>query len=180
MRQPRTIWALCAYIFGLMGILFALLGTTFYIAGIPFNGGPNWCFIPVGTAFLLGGAVCWAKRRLKEQRIENLKATGIPVVGSIQSVRHLVWINWNKKTFVNRPGQAPRGPSNAPTVTVAGLIQLKASCHGQSRLLVFSSLLFTLIRAILLTPVWTWIQSSGSFNLLGKAKSRLYLHDLLY
>lgn len=106
MRQPRTIWALCAYIFGLMGILFALLGTIFYIAGIPFNGGPNWCFIPVGAAFLLGGAVCWAKRRLKEQRIENLKATGIPVVGSIQSVRHLVWINWNKNTFVNRPGQA--------------------------------------------------------------------------
>ena len=105
MRQPQTIWSLCAFILGLMGIMFVFLGTVFSITGIPVNGGPNWLFIPIGTVLLLGSLACLAKCRLQKQRIRRLKAAGISVAGKIQSVRHLVWINWNTKTFVNRPGQ---------------------------------------------------------------------------
>ena len=105
MRQPQTIWSLCAFIFGLMGIIFILLGTIFYITGVPVNGGPNWLIIPIGAFLLLGGIVCLTKSRLQEQRIKYLKAKGISAVGKIQSVRHLVWINWNTKSFVNWPGQ---------------------------------------------------------------------------
>ena len=105
MRQPQTIWSLCAFIFGLMGIFFILLGTIFYITGLPVNGGPNWFFIPIGAFLLLAGIACLTKSRLQEQRIKYLKAKGISVVGNIQSVRHLVWTNWNTKSFVNWPGQ---------------------------------------------------------------------------
>ena len=106
MRQPRTIWSLYAFIFGLMGLIFIFLGTVFYITGIPVNGGPNWFFIPIGVVILLGGLACLMKCRLQEQRIKYLKTEGISVVGNIQSVRHLVWITWNTKTFVSRPGQS--------------------------------------------------------------------------
>ena len=46
MRQPQTIWSLCAFIFGLMGIIFVFLGMLFYITDIPVNGGYNWFFYP--------------------------------------------------------------------------------------------------------------------------------------
>ena len=105
MRQPQTIWSLCAFIFGSMGIIFVILGTIFYITGIPVNGDPDWSFIPIGAVLLLGSLVCLTRCRLQEQRRKHLKANGISVVGKIQSVRHLVWINWNTTTFVNRPGQ---------------------------------------------------------------------------
>ena len=105
MRQPQTIWSLCAVILGTMGTIFILLGTIFYISGIPVHGGPNWSFIPIGAVLLLGSIVCLVKSRLREQRVKRLKAEGISVAGKIQSVRHLVWINWNTKTFVNWPGQ---------------------------------------------------------------------------
>ena len=105
MRQPQTIWSLCAFIFGLMGIIFIFLGAVFYITGIPVNGGPNWSFIPIGAVILLGSLACLTKCRLQERRIKYLKTKGISVVGNVQSVRHLVWINWNTKTFVNWPGQ---------------------------------------------------------------------------
>ena len=55
--------------------------------------------------FFKQALACLTKCRLQEQRIKHLKTKGISVVGNIQSVRHLVWINWNTKTFVNRPGQ---------------------------------------------------------------------------
>ena len=52
------------------------------------------------------GVLCsLARCGLQEQRRKHLKTNGISVVGKIQSVRHLVWINWNTKTFVNWPGQ---------------------------------------------------------------------------
>ena len=105
MRQPQTIWSLCAFIFGLMGIIFVFLGMLFYITDIPVNGGCNWFFIPIGAILLLGSVVCLARCGLQEQRRKHLKTNGISVVGKIQSVRHLVWINWNTKTFVNWPGQ---------------------------------------------------------------------------
>ena len=105
MRQPQTIWSLCAFIFGLMGIIFVFLGMLFYITDIPVNGGCNWSFIPIGAILLLGSIVCLARCGLQEQRRKHLKTNGISVVGKIQSVRHLVWINWNTKTFVNWPGQ---------------------------------------------------------------------------
>lgn len=105
MRPPQTIWSLCAFIFGLMGIIFIFLGAVFYITGIPVNGGPNWSFIPIGAVILLGSLACLTKCRLQERRIKYLKTKGISVVGNVQSVRHLVWINWNTKTFVNWPGQ---------------------------------------------------------------------------
>lgn len=105
MRQPQTIWSLCAFIFGLMGIIFVFLGMLFYITDIPVNGGCNWFFIPIGAILLLGSIVCLARCGLQEQRRKHLKTNGISVVGKIQSVRHLVWINWNTKTFVNWPGQ---------------------------------------------------------------------------
>ena len=52
MRQPQTIWSLCAFIFGLMGIIFVFLGMLFYITDIPVNGGCNWSFIPIGAILL--------------------------------------------------------------------------------------------------------------------------------
>lgn len=58
MRQPQTIWSLCAFIFGLMGIIFVFLGMLFYITDIPVNGGCNWSFIPIGAILLLGSIVC--------------------------------------------------------------------------------------------------------------------------
>ena len=105
MRQPQTIWSLCAFIFGLMGIIFLFLGAVFYITGIPVHGAPNWFFVPIGAALLLVSAGCLTKFRLQERRIKRLKTNGISVTGNIRSVRHLVWINWNTKTFVNWPGQ---------------------------------------------------------------------------
>ena len=53
MRQPQTVWSLCAFIFGLMGIIFVFLGMLFYITDIPVNGGCNWFFIPIGAILLL-------------------------------------------------------------------------------------------------------------------------------
>ena len=105
MRQPQTIWSLCAFIFGWMGIIFVFLGMLLYITGIPVNGGQNWFFIPIGAVLLLGSMICLTGCRLQKQHIKYLKTNGIPVFGTIKSVRHLVWINWNTKTFVNRPGQ---------------------------------------------------------------------------
>lgn len=105
MQRPQTIWSLCAFISGLIGTLFVLLGTIFYIVDISVNGAPNWFFVPIGVLLLLIGIVCSIKYRLEMQRIKYLKAKGISVVGNVQSVRHLVWINWNTKTFVNWPGQ---------------------------------------------------------------------------
>ena len=71
----------------------------------PCECGCNWSFIPIGAILLLGSIVCLARCGLQEQRRKHLKTNGISVVGKIQSVRHLVWINWNTKTFVNWPGQ---------------------------------------------------------------------------
>ena len=68
MRQPQTIWSLCAFIFGLMGIIFVFLGMLFYITDIPVNGGCNWSFIPIGAILLLGSIVCLARCGLQEQR----------------------------------------------------------------------------------------------------------------
>ena len=164
MRQPQTIWSLCAFIFGLMGIIFVFLGMLFYITDIPVNGGCNWSFIPIGAILLLGSIVCLARCGLQEQRRKHLKTNGISVVGKIQSVRHLVWINWNTKTFVNWPGQCSPWVVQC-SYCYGGLIQSKASCHGQSRLLIFSSPLFILIHAIQYMPMWIWIQSSGNFHL---------------
>ena len=62
-------------------------------------------FYPIGAILLLGSIVCLARFGLQEQRRKHLKTNVISVVGKIQSVRHLVWINWNTKTFVNWPGQ---------------------------------------------------------------------------
>ena len=105
MRQPQTIWSLCTFISGLMGTIFVFLGIIFYITDIPVNGAPNWFFVPIGVISLLVSIVCLTKCRLQERRIKYLKAKGISVAGNIQSVRHLVWINWNTKSFVNWPGQ---------------------------------------------------------------------------
>ena len=73
MRQPQTIWSLCAFIFGLMGIIFVFLGMLFYITDIPVNGGCNWFFIPIGAILLLGSIVCLARCGLQEQRRKHLK-----------------------------------------------------------------------------------------------------------
>lgn len=81
MRQPQTIWSLCAFIFGLMGIIFVFLGMLFYITDIPVNGGCNWSFIPIGAILLLGSIVCLARCGLQEQRRKHLKTNGISVVG---------------------------------------------------------------------------------------------------
>ena len=104
MRQSQTIWSLCAFISGLMGTIFVCLGIIFYLTNISVNGAPNWFFAPIGAILLLVSVVCLTKYRLQEQRKQYLKAKGISVVGDIQSVRHLVWINWNTRTFVNWPG----------------------------------------------------------------------------
>ena len=66
MRQPQTIWSLCAFIFGLMGIIFVFLGMLFYITDIPVNGGCNWSFIPIGAILLLGSIVCLAQLEHKD------------------------------------------------------------------------------------------------------------------
>lgn len=64
MRQPQTIWSLCAFIFGLMGIIFVFLGMLFYITDIPVNGGCNWFLSQLGRSFYWAvlfvwrGAVC--------------------------------------------------------------------------------------------------------------------------
>ena len=105
MRQPQTIWSLCVFIFGLIGANFVFLGLIFYVTGIPTDGAPNWFFFPIGASLLLVSIGCLTKCRLQKRRIEYLKTEGIAVVGNIQSVRHLVWINWNTKTFANWPGQ---------------------------------------------------------------------------
>lgn len=105
MRPPQTIWSLCALTFGGIGASFVFLGIFFPITGIPVSGAPNWFFLPIGAVLLLGGVVCLIKCRLQERRIQHLKTQGIAVVGNIQSLQHLVWINWNTKTFVNWPGQ---------------------------------------------------------------------------
>lgn len=68
MRQPQTIWSLCAFIFGLMGIIFVFLGMLFYITDIPVNGGCNWFFYPIGAILLLGSIVCLARCGLQEQQ----------------------------------------------------------------------------------------------------------------
>ena len=49
MRQPQTIWSLCAFIFGLMGIIFVFLGMLFYITDIPVNGGCNFILVQLYT-----------------------------------------------------------------------------------------------------------------------------------
>lgn len=105
MRQPQTIWSLCAFISGLMGTIFVFLGIIFYITGVPANGAPNWFFVPIGSVLLLVSIICLMKCHLQERRIKYLRAKGISVVGNIQSARHLVLINWNTRTFVNWPGQ---------------------------------------------------------------------------
>lgn len=55
MRQPQTIWSLCAFIFGLMGIIFVFLGMLFYITDIPVNGG-----LAIGLLSQLGRSFYWA------------------------------------------------------------------------------------------------------------------------
>ena len=105
MRPPQTIWSLCAFIFGLIGANFVILGLIFYITGIPADGAPNWFFIPIGAFLFLLSVGLLIKCRFQKRRIEYLKAEGLAVVGKIQSVRHLVWINWNTRTFANWPGQ---------------------------------------------------------------------------
>lgn len=165
MRQPQTIWSLCAFIFGLMGIIFVFLGMLFYITDIPVNGGCNWFFIPIGAILLLGSIVCLARCGLQEQRRKHLKTNGISVVGKIQSVRHLVWINWNTKTFVNWPGQCSPWVVQCSycyggrTYTVKSLLSwIKPAAD-------FQQPLFILIHAIQYMPMWIWIQSSGNFHL---------------
>ena len=52
-----------------------------------------------GQATQRGASNYWAKLK------ERLKAEGVLTTGEVQSIRHLVWINWNTSTFVKRPGQ---------------------------------------------------------------------------
>ncbi|MFR4087261.1 MAG: hypothetical protein ACLT1A_05005 [Dysosmobacter sp.] len=60
MRQPQTIWSLCAFIFGLMGIIFVFLGMLFYITDIPCEWRlqlvfyPNWGDPFIGQYCLFG------------------------------------------------------------------------------------------------------------------------------
>ena len=105
MRPPETLWSLCAHLFGLMGALFLLLGLVFSLAGIPVRNGPSWSFLPIGGALLLAGLAAGAGAWGKARQARRLKAEGIKVTGTVQSVQHLVWINWNTSSFVNWPGK---------------------------------------------------------------------------
>ena len=105
MEPPQTIWSFCTFLFRLMGTVFVLLGAFFTMADISVNGRPGWCFIPIGAIVFLFSFGCFFYNLLLDRRIKHLKAEGISVTGKIQSTQHLIWINWNTKTFVNWPGQ---------------------------------------------------------------------------
>lgn len=104
MSQPESISAFCASLFGWMGGLFAALGVVFWATGIPTTGGPSWFFVLVGGLLLLAGLGCRVKYRWETRRVERLKREGVSVLGRMQAVRHLVWMNWNTSTFVQVPG----------------------------------------------------------------------------
>lgn len=105
MKPPDTISSFCAFLFGLMGALFVLLSMLFVVTGVPVNGGPTWFLLPIGIIFLLTGLGFVLKFQQQKRRIKRLKAEGVLTTGEVQSIRHLVWINWNTSTFVKRPGQ---------------------------------------------------------------------------
>ena len=103
MKPPDTISSFCAFLFGLMGALFVLLSMLFVVTGVPVNGGPTWFLLPIGIIFLLTGLGFVLKFQQQKRRIKRLKAEGVLTTGEVQSIRHLVWINWNTSTFVKRP-----------------------------------------------------------------------------
>lgn len=106
MKLPSTLCSLCALQFGLIGAMLILFGAIFSLAGIPFKGGPSWFFLPIGAVLLLLSLGCRLLSCLQRRRIARLKAAGLQVMGEIQSVQHVIWINWkNTETFVNWPGQ---------------------------------------------------------------------------
>lgn len=105
MKPPDTISSFCAFLFGLMGALFVLLSMLFVVTGVPVNGGPTWFLLPIGIIFLLTGLGFVLKFQQQKRRIKRLKAEGVLTTGEVQSIRHLVWINWNTSMFVKRPGQ---------------------------------------------------------------------------
>lgn len=99
MKPPDTISSFCAFLFGLMGALFVLLSMLFVVTGVPVNGGPTWFLLPIGIIFLLTGLGFVLKFQQQKRRIKRLKAEGVLTTGEVQSIRHLVWINWNTSTF---------------------------------------------------------------------------------
>lgn len=105
MEPPKSLWSLCARLFCLMGALFVLLGTIFFIARVSANSGPAWFFVPIGAALLMAGLICLILCFLQTRRIKRLKSQGVSVTGTIQSVRRLLWINWNTTSLMNWPGQ---------------------------------------------------------------------------
>ena len=103
MRQPQTIWSLCAFIFGLMGIIFVFLGMLFYITDIPVNGGCNWFFIPIGAILLLGSIVCLARCGLQEQRRKHLKTNGILARAMLSVGRSMLLLLWRTDLYIQNP-----------------------------------------------------------------------------
>ena len=87
MRQPQTIWSLCAFIFGLMGIIFVFLGMLFYITDIPVNGGYNWFFIPIGAILLLRSAGA-AQKAPKNKRHFSGRKNSIRSTSSLDQLEH--------------------------------------------------------------------------------------------
>lgn len=96
MRQPQTIWSLCAFIFGLMGIIFVFLGMLFYITDIPVNGGlqlvfyPNWGDPFIGQYCLFGevrsaGA---AQKAPKNKRHFSGRKNSIRSTSSLDQLEH--------------------------------------------------------------------------------------------
>ena len=86
MRQPQTIWSLCAFIFGLMGIIFVFLGMLFYITDIPVNGGDPF----IGQYCLFGevrsaGA---AQKAPKNKRHFSGRKNSIRSTSSLDQLEH--------------------------------------------------------------------------------------------
>ena len=105
MRPPSSFSALFAQIFIPIGIFFALLGLIGTLISFPMKNGEPWVFLPIGVFLFLLGFICALDAVWSKSRRTRLLTQGQAVQGTIISVKHHVFVNWNINSFTTIPGK---------------------------------------------------------------------------
>lgn len=105
MDPPSSFSGLFSRILIPMGIFFSLLGLIGALMSFPMKNGEAWFFFPIGIILLFLGCVCALFTVWSKGYRNRLLSQGQAVQGTIISVRHYMFINWNITSLTTIPGK---------------------------------------------------------------------------
>lgn len=103
-KPPRSVWPMWAGVFLSLGAALCGFGLLAQFAAIPVRSGNAADFLRMGGLCLIVGGACalWSRRNNAIQR--RLRRDGTAVSGTVHSVKHHIYVNWNRASFSNAAG----------------------------------------------------------------------------